>query len=563
MKKTVLLVLLALTVLLSGCNKTTPVTPDTMNQQPSSSTACTSHVDSDSNGLCDRCFAKVDANSGSDNPSSGPENIPTPKPPLDSSCTSHVDDDSNGVCDQCQSTVFVYFDFYNINDLHGKLADADSHPGVDELTTYLKNARQEDDFAFFLSTGDMWQGSAESNMTNGHIMTDWMNQLGFIGMSLGNHEFDWGTDAIKSNHTIAEFPFLAINIYDRETNSRVDYCTPSVVVEGNGIQIGIIGAIGDCYSSIAVDKCKDVYFKTGNDLTNLVKTESERLRKEGVDFIVYTIHDGYDKSTNGSVENVSSSKISSYYDTSLSNGYVDLVFEGHTHQGYRLKDEYGVYHLQNRGDNKGGISHVEIAINSVDYTSSVRVAELVSTNQYKSLPDDPIVSELLDKYESQISGANKVLGYNSSYRYSDEMEQLVANLYYQFGLETWGDQYDIVLGGGFIRTRSPYNLSTGEVTYGMLQSLFPFDNELMLCSIKGRDLRNKFFNTGNEDYFIDYGDYGASLINNINTNAIYYIVVDSYTAYYSPNRLTVIDTYGAGTYARDLLADYISKGGLE
>ena len=35
------------------------------------------------------------------------------------------------------------------------------------------------------------------------------------------------------------------------------------------IQVGIIGAIGDCYSSIASDKVQDIYFKTGNDLTAL------------------------------------------------------------------------------------------------------------------------------------------------------------------------------------------------------------------------------------------------------------------------------------------------------
>ena len=299
-------------------------------------------------------------------------------PPVDSACTQHTDADSNGVCDTCYASVFVYFDFYSINDLHGKVADADTHPGVDELTTYLKNARQTDEHVILLSAGDMWQGSAESNMTGGLLMTDWMNQLDFAAMTLGNHEYDWGREAIEANAAIAEFPFLAINIYDRETDALASYCTPSVVVEGGGLQIGIIGAIGDCYSSIAVDKCEDVYFKTGKELTALVKAESDRLRSEGVDFIVYTLHDGYGSTESGTVKQVTGSDLRFYYDTSLSDGYVDLVFEGHTHQGYRLQDEYGVYHLQNRGDNKGGISHVEVAINTANGTSSVRVAELVS-----------------------------------------------------------------------------------------------------------------------------------------------------------------------------------------
>lgn len=472
-------------------------------------------------------------------------------------CAQHTDADDNGSCDVCYSSVYVYFDFYSINDLHGKLADADTHPGVDELTTYLKNARNENKNSVFLSAGDMWQGSSESNLTSGLIMTEWMNEMGFVGMSLGNHEFDWGTEVIRENAEAAEFPLLAINVYDRETNKRVDYCEASVVVEGDGVQVGIIGAIGDCYSSVAVDKSKDVYFKTGSDLTKLVKAESDRLREQGVDYIVYAIHDGYESTRNGAVTSVSKGDISYYYDTSLSDGYVDLVFEGHTHQGYRLQDEHGVYHLQNRGDNKGGISHVRVAINSANGSSSVRNVELVATSKYEKLPDDPIIEELLNKYEDQISTADRVVGYNSTYRGRDTMRQLVADMYYQAGIEKWGDEYDIVLAGGFVSIRSPSYLDVGEVTYGDLLALFPFNNELTLCSVRGSDLINKFIETNNDNYFICGYDNET-----IDWNETYYIVVDTYSAYYAYNRLTVVEEYGANIYARDLLADYIGSGGL-
>ena len=188
-------------------------------------------------------------------------------------------------------SVLVYVDFYSVNDLHGKVADGESHPGVDELTTYLKNAKLRDDYMFVISAGDMWQGSAESNLTKGNLTTEWMNEMNFVGMTLGNHEYDWGEEYIKANAELAEFPFLAINIYNRDTDALVEYCQPSVMVEAGELQIGIIGAMGDCYSSIASERVQDVYFKGGNDLTNLVKAESERLRKEGADCIVYVIHD--------------------------------------------------------------------------------------------------------------------------------------------------------------------------------------------------------------------------------------------------------------------------------
>ena len=503
---------------------------------------------------------------GKDKPTTNrPESVQT-LPGATTSKTSackHADKDDNGKCDTCKGNLMVTVDFYNINDLHGKVADGDNHPGVDELTTYLKNMRKQDDYALFLSSGDMWQGSSESNLTNGKIVTDWMNQMGFSAMSLGNHEYDWGTDPIKENSAFAQFPILAINVYDRSTNQRVSYCGASTVVDLGAVQVGIIGAIGDCYSSIAPDKCEDVYFKVGSELTNLVKAESQRLRQSGVDYVVYLLHDGYGQSKSDSAVTISDSQIASYYNTSLSGSDVDLVFEGHTHQKYILKDSKGVYHLQNRGDNQGGISHVEVSINSVTGTDKVNTAQLVTSAVYGSLADDPVVEQLMDKYDDRIGSAGDVLGQNSTYRRSEDIAQLAADMYYKAGVERWGKQYDIVLGGGFMSVRSPYNLYAGDVTYADLMALLPFDNQIVLCSVKGRDLKKKFFFTNNDRYYISYGSYGEKLKNSINDNATYYIVTDTYTSQYKYNNLTEIARYDETTFARDLIAEYVKEGGLE
>lgn len=472
-------------------------------------------------------------------------------------CVSHTDADANDLCDLCGVSVVVVVDFYAINDLHGKFDDTDSQPGVDELTTYLKAANKTDDHTVFLSSGDMWQGSAESNMTKGLIITDWMNELDFAAMTLGNHEFDWGEEYIEANDRLADFPLLAINIFDRETNQRVSYASASVMVKRGEVNIGIIGAIGDCYSSISPDKVEDVYFKVGSELTSLVKAESERLRAAGADLVVYSLHGGLGSSKTA-VTNVSGNELRSYYDIALSEGYVDLVFEGHTHQRYVMHDRHGVYHLQNGGENKG-ISHAEVAINYVNDSFSTKSAEFVPASRYSGLEDDAIVDALLKKYESDIAAAERVVGTNKSYMSSDALCDLAAKLYFEAGVERWGADYDIALGGGFFQARSPYNLPAGEVRYGDLQAIFPFDNQLVLCSVQGKYLSSKFFYTNNSNYHIFYGEYGASIKNSIDQNATYYVIVDSYTSSYAPNHLTEIARYDVNVYARDLLAEYFGE----
>lgn len=473
----------------------------------------------------------------------------------------HTDADDNGVCDSCSESVMIPVDFYSVNDLHGKLTDGDGQPGVEEMTTYLKNAWKTEENMVLLSAGDMWQGSSESNLTAGNLTTEWMNEVGFQAMTLGNHEYDWGEDPIKENSQLAQFPFLAINIYNRDDHTPVDYCQPSVLLDLGQVQIGIIGAMGDCYSSISSDKVEDIYFKTGDELTQLVQLESVYLREQGADYIVYVLHDGYGESESGTVKNAKSSTFSGYYDTALSDGFVDLVFEAHTHQRYILRDVHGVYHMQNKGENKG-ISHVEVNINTVTGSAKITHANLIASGEYATENEDPLIGQLLDKYADIIAPAYEVLGNNAQKRNSSELRQLIADLYYELGETVWGQEYDIVLGGGYISVRSPYELPAGEVVYGQLQMLFPFDNQLVLCSIKGADLQERFFEQ-HKNYYISCGAYGEAVKRDLDPNATYYVVVDTYSSLYGPNKLTEIARYEPDVFARDLLADYIRDGGLQ
>ncbi len=455
-------------------------------------------------------------------------------------CT-HVDVNGDGVCDSCKESVAVTLEFLALNDLHGKFEDTSAQEGVDELSTYISNA-QADGNAVVLSSGDMWQGSPESNLTKGQLITEWMNEMDFVSMTMGNHEYDWGLNYITANAELAEFPLLGINIYDKDTQKRVDYCQPSVMVERAGAKIGIIGAIGDCLSSISGEYNQDIVFKTGSQLTNLVKAESSRLRAAGADFIVYSVHGDY-----------------SEYDIALSNGYVDLVFEGHSHQSYAKKDEKGVWHLQNGGDNSG-VSHVEISLNVANDEYTVDKAKFVRISEYTHLADHPIVDTLMEKYDEQISLSGKVLGVNDKIRDRYETLTTVASLYYKAGTEKWSE-YDLVIGGGYMSMRSPGYIPAGEVIYGDLQNVLPFDNQLVLCSIKGSDLLNKFLSLPDNYYIYFKGSNLETLKSSIQANETYYLVTDTYSSTYAPNKLTEIERYDDKTFARDLLAKFIEEGG--
>ncbi|MCD7858833.1 MAG: metallophosphoesterase [Firmicutes bacterium] len=447
----------------------------------------------------------------------------------------------------------VSIDIFAVNDLHGKFDDTSTQPGVDELTTYLATGEN----TLVLSSGDMWQGSSESNLAHGFLITEWMNAVGFVSMTIGNHEFDWGAEYIEENAALAEFPLLAINIYSRDTNEQVDYCSSSVMVERGGVQIGIIGAIGDCYSSISSDKTEDVYFITGSELAALIADEAARLREEGAQIVILSLHDG----ASGIGSTATDEEIADYYKAYLSESAIDLVFEAHTHQSYVYTDSYGVYHLQGGGENKG-ISHVSLRYDTESGEITIDTAEVVSASVYSGYDADPIRDTLLEAYAAEIALGTTELGYNATERSSSYLSDLVAQLYLEAGEERWGGEYSIVLAGGYISARSPYSLSTGTIYYSDLQSLFPFDNIITLASISGSDLQRVFVNTTNSNYHICYSEYGESILSAISPNETYYVITDSYSSSYARNNMTVVAEYDAETFARDLLALYAAEGGF-
>ena len=128
MKNKLIALILLLCITFTGCVVTPPVD-------------CT-HKDLDKNGICDICQEKVEKEECVHKDTNNDEicdlcQIPMSGgiPGSDGSCT-HTDADDNGICDGCSISVLIEVDFYNVNDLHGKLDDGDSHIGVDELNIW-------------------------------------------------------------------------------------------------------------------------------------------------------------------------------------------------------------------------------------------------------------------------------------------------------------------------------------------------------------------------------------------------------------------------------------------
>lgn len=430
-----------------------------------------------------------------------------------------------------QLPLLVTLDFYNLNDFHGAVDYNPSNKeiGINRLANYFENMTNNNPNTILLSSGDMWQGSADSNITRGRLVVDAMNLMGFEAMAIGNHEFDWTDEYLLSNQIRSNFPLLGINIFDQRTQARAAFADASVLIEKTGIQIGIIGTIGsDLESSILTSAVQDYSFVP---YTDLVMQESERLRDLGADLIVLLNH-------NGSVE-------------SGVMPYVDAVFNGHTHRREVFHvDGKPVYQGQAYGQ---AISHVRFVVNTstmeptfIQSQSGVYTFDtLLNANQIgeeniemKELFDQYLVNEINDVKNEVIGSADGAFSRN-------QLGNLAVDEMLRYGQEVKPEVVASFHNTGGVRAA----IDQGPVSYGELYKAFPFDNELMIVEVTGNDLL----------WWLSENLYAATVPNltPIQTNQTYWIISINYLTEkhfesnsYPHDLTSVINTYA---YIREQL----------
>ena len=93
------------------------------------------------------------------------------------------------------------------NDFHGSLAESKSDVGAAKLVGEIKRVKEENPNTVVVTGGDIYQGSAMSNLLKGEPVTAMLKEMGLEFSAVGNHEFDWGYEYIPDWAKAGEFGF--------------------------------------------------------------------------------------------------------------------------------------------------------------------------------------------------------------------------------------------------------------------------------------------------------------------------------------------------------------------
>lgn len=364
-----------------------------------------------------------------------------------------------------------------MNDFHGSLAGDAKNAGAAKLATYFeaeKNANPSG--TVILSAGDMFQGSADSNLLYGKPVLELMNSIGFEAMSIGNHEFDWGLDKLQALSDKAEFPFLAANIVEKGTDNTPSFAKKYVIVEKDGLKVGIIGI--STLETLTKTKAENVAAYDFKDPAETVNALAPEVRKAGADIVVVLSHLGAAQDSKTQVITGEAAELAKAVKG------VDAIIAGHSHT--TIAGRVNNIPIVQAYYNGRSVGHIDLVIDS-------KTKKVVENNVYvDNSPVTAIENESMkswfDKTLASIAPIkNEKLG-KAAVTLGHDTNTAQVTLLGQWATDVMRDaaKADIAIqnGGGLRR-----DIPAGEITMGIMYEVLPFDNTLFTMELTGKQVR--------------------------------------------------------------------------
>ena len=382
---------------------------------------------------------------------------------------------------------YEYIDMYELSDFHGAV-NYESHSerdyiGLPKLATYLDGKRENNPGGtLVLSAGDMFQGSADSNLTRGYIVNYAMHYMGFDAMAIGNHEFDWTTDWLEKNAKLTygnySIPFLGANIV--KDGVVPSYLQKSTIVRRGDYKIGVIGVIGSSLESSVLKTALNGYEFTKYD--TILASETARLKnEEGCQAVVLLAHESAQH-----IESVTG---------------VDAVFGGHEHKNkVYYYDAVPAVATYNYGQSVGHIS-LKFDKTTKEFVS-IDAAELEEMKNVSSIADNADVQSIMDQYAPEINKIKHIALATADAKLALDgaLKNLCTETIFNSAVDFAKSSLPEVNTDKIIASFHNVNggirsdIQAGEVTYGDVYKSFPFDNEIVLLKVSGSEAKKKLSN---------------------------------------------------------------------
>ena len=353
------------------------------------------------------------------------------------------------------------------NDVQTAAAENGSFP---RLVTLVERRRAaHDNPTVVVGAGDQVSPHALSPVSQWRAPVDVLNQIEPDADVVGNHDLDYGFDAVPEFAGASNYPWLTANVVNESTGEPIEGTKAYHVVEKDGVRVAFVGlADGAIEPKTAVDfeeegvEVRD-YRTVGPETARMLKEEKD------VDVVVALAHIG-----------VPDAKKLAEADTG---NYIDAIAVGDDEKYYPPNETAGsvIFEGVARAEY---LAEVNLTVEDGDVTHWN--GRLVST---EGVPKDEQASATIEEYRS--AGLGEVVAYSETeldarFATNYHRESGYGNLVTDAMRARTGADVAITNAGG-IRSNRVYG--PGNITVGDVSNTLPFANTLVTVRLTGEELK--------------------------------------------------------------------------
>ena len=355
------------------------------------------------------------------------------------------------------------------NDEHGWMEPVDTTAGIGGAAEMMGLWRETEGYTadgpfLILSGGDMWTGPAISTWFQGESMAEVMNAMEYDAAAIGNHEFDFSVDELRTRLKQSDFPFLSANIREKTTGDIPDFAAPYTVQEVNGVQVGLIGlTTTSTPTSTFPDYVMDYDFIPYEVALEEVVPQ---VKVEGAELLVVLGHICYDE-------------MQALASTAAELG-IAAIGGGHCHE--RVADKASGVALIESGAYLEAYARVEIGFD-VEADQVVTLEASIQDNSGGT--PDPAVHTVVAYWRTRADTAlSEVIGCAEATisQYSPAMHNMVS--------DAWLAAFPLADISATNRGGFRQDIPAGNVTLGTIVGVLPFENVIVELDLTGAQLIN-------------------------------------------------------------------------
>ena len=193
----------------------------------------------------------------------------------------------------------------HVNDTHSHLAKWGPKDGnldgtlggIAKAATVIGTVKATEPNVLVLHAGDIFHGDLIFNTTFGVADLQLLKQIGFDAMAVGNHEFDYGPDALAyalgQAYGASTLPLLSANLDTSAYPALNTWIKPSIIKDVGGVKVGIFGMT---VPNVPTSRPAPVVILGGDDpavILGIAGQTAGALRAAGAQVVIMLSHLGY------------------------------------------------------------------------------------------------------------------------------------------------------------------------------------------------------------------------------------------------------------------------------